>query len=223
VEQPQVALKIIHALRTQVAHSLDPTGKDFDLLEDAAAWFRQQIGKDMPTNDVQWAKCHDKITSMGLDLLRSIKCFLDEIESDSEMTEMKSALRQSIEGGIDRVTIENIAFEVLSEQGRNDVSPSAFCERNLSEWNKILSIKSLGTNLRREARSLIESSLSKLPPPAPFTTQEMIAALKNPKGYLLRKLVRERDRLLEEGVLDRDKLLAKLFEYLQTIQSPPDL
>ncbi len=159
-----------------------------------------------------------KIVKMGVDLLNSIKCFLRDIESDVEMAEMRSALRQAVEGGIDRVTIENIASEVLTSLGRKDLSPGAFCDRNLSDWNKILHIKSSGVDLRREVRILIESTLAKIPPPAPFTTFEMIAVLNNPQGHLLRKLVRERDRLLEEGFVEREELLARLADYLKTLQ-----
>ena len=220
VEEPKITLKIIHALRTQAAHSLDPNGNDIELIQNASAWFRQQIGAELPTTDEQWAKCHEQLVKMGVDLLNSIKCFLRDIESDEEMAEMRSALRQAVEGGIDRVTIENIASEVLKSLGRNDLSPGAFCERNLSDWNKVLSIKSSGTDLRRAVRILIESTVAKMPPPAPFTTLEMIAVLNNPQGHLLRKLVRERDRLLEEGIVEREQLLARLSDYLKTVQSP---
>ncbi len=60
VEEPKVTLKIIHALRTQAAHSLDPTANDTELLQNASAWFRQQVGAELPTTDEQWAKCHEK-------------------------------------------------------------------------------------------------------------------------------------------------------------------
>jgi hypothetical protein len=210
-------------MRTLTAHSLDPSGKDNVLIENASAWFRQQIGHKFPANETQWSKCHDQIVRIGVELLHSIKNFLGAIESDSEMEEMKIDLRQTIQGGIDRATIESIAAEVLAEQDRKDLSPGAFCERNLSDWNKILNIKSSSSDLRREARIVIESSVSNLPPPSPLTTQEIIAGLKISQGPYVGMLVRERNRLLGTGILSRDELLAKLADYLKKLQSPNSL
>jgi len=79
IGEPKETLSIIHALRTQIAHSLDPTGNDLDLLENASAWFRRHTGQDLPTTDAQWVWCHHQIVYMGMDLLKSIKCFLGEI------------------------------------------------------------------------------------------------------------------------------------------------
>ncbi len=220
---PQVTLKIVHALRTQVAHSLDASGKDNGLIETASAWFRQQIGENIPRTDVHWTKCHDQFMAVGMELLRNIKLFLAEIESDFEMKEMKEDLREAIEGGIDRVTIESIAVEALDQQGRTDISPGSFCERHFADWSKVLSLKSARTDPRREIRLLIETAITKLPPHSPITTPEMIAALGITRGPLVGVLVLERDRLLRSGVVDRNGLIAKLADYLRTLQSsPPD-
>jgi hypothetical protein len=211
-------LKIIHALRTQAAHSLEPNPDDDRLLQSARSWFRQHTRHDFPENEDQWRMCSQEIELLGGSVLEGIRRFLEILESDSEMEIMKVELRRAIDGGLRRIEIETILFEVLTEQERHDLSPGAFCDRFLSEWTRSLSAKSSKSDLRREARLLIESTLSKEPAPPPITAQEIMLALKLSKGPIVGLIVRERDRLVRDGIRDRGILLARLSDYLQTLQ-----
>src|ERR1039458_7443181 len=51
------ALKIIQALRTHAAHSLEQNASDGLLLLTARSWFRPHTHADLPADGKQWAAC----------------------------------------------------------------------------------------------------------------------------------------------------------------------
>lgn len=212
-------LKIIQALRTQAAHSLEQNASDGQLLLTARSWFRLHTRADFPADEENWGRCAKAIEAMGAAVLGAVKRFLHVIESDPEMDVMRTELRQAIEGGLRRVDIESVAAQVLAEQGRKDISPGKFSDRYFSEWNSNLKLKSERTDLLLDARKLIETTLSQVPEPPPVTTKHIMDALKIPPGPVIGELVRERDRLFRSGTRNPQELLAKLTDHLKTLTS----
>jgi hypothetical protein len=132
---------------------------------------------------------------------------------------MRAELRQTIEGGLRRVDIESLAAAVLAEQGRSDLSPGKFSDRYFSEWTSTLKLKSQSANLLLDARKLIERTVSEIPEPPPLTGKQIMDSLGVPQGPLVGDLLRERDRLVKEGIRDPKTLLAKLNDYQKRLQA----
>jgi hypothetical protein len=217
---PSATLQIIHALRTQVAHSLDQSSHSQGLEAITRSWFRQHAKADVPPDENGWNLCAQAIDQMGSALLNAITTFLQMLESDAEMDAMKRELRHSIDGGLSRTEIECLVAEVLTELGRVDLSPGRFTDRYFSEWITVLNLKSSKTDLQRGARKLIEATASKTPEQPPFTGKDIINLLKVPSGPMVGALIREQERLFQAGNKDPDKLLASLEEHFKSLSSP---
>jgi hypothetical protein len=209
------AIKTIHALRTQAAHSLDQTASDEQLQFTARSWFRQHTANDFPENENHWGTCANRIEETGTAVVDAIKRFIEILELDKEMDAMKRELRQAIEGAVRRVDVESIVADVLNELGRNDLSPGKLCDKFFADWSRTLLLKSGKANQTLDARKLIETSVSQIAEPPPITAKEMMAALQVPRGPLVGELVIERDRLFKAGLRDRSELLKSLSRYLK--------
>ena len=120
---PQIALKVFHALRTIAAHSLGATNSDTGILATANSWFRQHTKHDIPITEAQWAECHRQIVILGNGLLMGIRDFLSSIELDPEMADMRENLRHTF-AGLTRIEVETITADVLAEHNRSDLSPA---------------------------------------------------------------------------------------------------
>jgi hypothetical protein len=212
---PAAALKIIHALRTQAAHSLEQSADDDRLRFTARSWFRQHTALDFPAADAHWSRCADQIEQTGAALLQGIVRFLKILQDDPEMASMRAELRREIEGGIRPIDAETVVAEVLAEQGRRDLSPGKLCERWFADWSRTLSVKSANTNLLLDLRKLVETTVCLTPEPPPISAKEIMDALNIGPGPMVGALVKERDRLCKEGIKNRDDLLAKLNLYSQ--------
>ncbi|MDR3561451.1 MAG: hypothetical protein P4N59_08445 [Negativicutes bacterium] len=219
---PQIALKVLHALRTIAAHSLGETDSDTGILATANVWFRQHTRQTIPMTEAQWAECHRQVVILGNGMLKGIGDFLSAIELDPEMDDMRESLRHTL-AGLTRIEVETITAEVLAQHNRRDLSPGQVCDRNFSQWSRSLNVKSARVDLVREIRVLIESSLSQLPPPSVITATEIMVALNVPAGPFVRLLTRQRDTLIESGITNREVLIAELSKHLQTIMLTPPL
>lgn len=215
----EASMKTIHALRTQAAHSLEDGPHDRGLRLIAKYWFRKQTQQDFPTSEEDWRTCADEIEKLGMTILDGIKRFISPLESDPEMDRMKLELRQSMEGGLRRAEIEELVDQVLKTQGRMDLRPDKICERFLSEWTKTLSLKSIGSDVHSAVLTMIESTIGQIPEPPPISTEEIIDALQLQPGPIIASVVRERDRLVKDGVKDRSDLIAKLKEHVTAVNS----
>jgi hypothetical protein len=211
---PIAILQILHALRTQVAHSLYQSSHSGSLQAVSRSWFRQHTRADLPSDDKTWNVCAQAIDQMGSSLVFAIKAFLQALENDAEMDAMKRELRHSIDGAPSRIEIESLVTEILAEQGRKDLSPGRLTDRYHSQWVATLHLKSSRTDLLLEARKLIERTISETTEPAPFSGKQIMELLGIPQGPSVGELLRQQDALVASGVKDPHELLAKLREHV---------
>ena len=211
---PNASLKFIHALRTQIAHSLDASSHSSTIEATARSWFRQHTRADFPTSEDEWGRCFQAIDQLGSSLLAAIETFLRDLEGDPEMEFMRKELRRSIDGGLSRIDIESLVAEILKEQRREDLSPGRLTERYHSQWTNILSLKSSRVDLLDEARKLIEQTVFETKEQPPLTGREIMEKLSIPPGPLVGELMREQSAIFLNGTRKPDEILGKLREYV---------
>jgi hypothetical protein len=212
----EVAMRFIHALRTQAAHSLDQTSHGGDLEAIARAWFREHAKANYPNSDSDWLACAQGVEKLGFAVIDGIEKFIKLIESDPEMAFMKQELRRVIDGGLSRVEVLSVVADVLKEQGRQDLSPGKFADRYFADWVSVLKLKSSKADQLIEARKLVEITVAKTPVPLPFTGRDLISLLHVPEGPVVGNLLNEQSRLFKMGINDPKELQSKLKEYLES-------
>jgi len=215
---PSGSLEILHALRTEAAHSIHGSSNTQTIEAITRSWFRQHTKSDFPTNDAAWATCAQAIDDLTNAIIEAIRKFLRLLEDDPEMSAMKNELRQSMDGGISRQEIEDLVAQTLANQGRSDISPGRITDRFITAWTTTLNLKSNRTILIAEARKLIDNEIANLPEEPPFTGRDIMDIF-NLRGRIVGELIREQKRLFQSGTKDSSQLLEHLALHLKTIQS----
>ena len=206
-ETAEANLQYIHALRTTSAHTLDPASeRSSELVATTKTFFLQNLGKAMPSGDMDWDKCVMAVESLALEVLRPTKAFLELLAIEPANTLMNDGLRRAIVGSLSRDDYERLVPSVLEDLGRTDLDGAKFLSKYIDVWNRrFQTIPELADSFTY-GRTFIEESTLCEPRALPITGKDIIALGVKPGPEVARLLAYA--KTLETN--DRVQLLEKL-------------
>ncbi len=203
----QEYMDIIHALRTQVAHTLDLTRQRSEgLVKTSESFFLRHCSERYPYSESHWNQCSLAIEGHLYAIIDGVRTFLSEIEFRPGMDLMKTGIRRAVERGLNRADLEEIVQEVAKLYGREDIEPGRFVLKHYDVLCKEINSLPDDSNYTLAARKFIDQFVSIETESLPISGDDIIK-LGVPVGREVGRLRNIALQHFQTGVRDRNELL----------------
>lgn len=210
-------LRELRSLRTQAAHNLNPS-LECDVTTNAICenFFKRICQTRFPLDDMHWDACSVAVLSKATELIGSLLSFLEILQSMSDSEALREGLIMAISSDFSPYAFDDVVKSVAADLGRSDLNLQKFRADHLQHWKGALDKLQEGYDFSYEARRLVEGTFLENPERPPITGREIIEILGVPPGKGVGRVLEHGKRLFREGVREREALLDKLREYVDS-------
>lgn len=207
--------KLIHALRTNLQHSMNFQNQRNDALKQATElWFIKQIHISYPRTSAEWRKCLRMLLIEALSLFEAMEKMVQIIISDDDSKQLILSWNQDASHFHEPSDFDQIIYNVAHEIG---IQIDVVKHRNkyFELWTKKIEVLPAGYDFESEARKMVQKTLLE-DPPIPVTTSEIMKELKITAGPIVGYYLKQAKQLYFDSPCSREQLL----ERLKTVSLP---
>ncbi len=210
-------LRIVHALRTWLFHSLTPHKEhDITVSKIVSDWFLRVCNSTSPQTSRQWSSSFESLCMQVFELVRNCTVAVSEIATaGADSKWILDNLRLRLGRDWPAHQFDAIVDDAASRLGET-INARALRERRIADWRKFLSTLPEDADLQREMERLIDAEVANhFNALLPLTTRELMEVLNLDPGPRVKTAIEALRRAHESGIRDRNELIATIARELQ--------
>lgn len=207
-------LDAVHALRTHLEHSLDPTSKsDVAIANACSSWFEANCGTRLPRTENHWRELCAALINEARAFLLRLRELLGQIEHDTDRAIILRQWEDRLERDWPAHRFHELIATVAADIGRDALEPVVFFSRHASTLSEGMRLLREDCDFQIEARKLVERAmLSETSSVLPVTGQDLMDAFQIPPGPEVGRLLGVVRSLYEASPCGREELLQRVAE-----------
>lgn len=155
--------KIVGNLRTKLHHNLDRTSsRSFKIEKDCHSWIKNACGKNIPSNELDWKQCSEKLINEADSALSVI---MTELEAMTDSVAQKEIFIFNWKASKDKSVPPHIYDTIISDFikiiHQTNINVVEYRKEHYETWNKYISLLAPESDYLSEAKRTVESSLIK--------------------------------------------------------------